>query len=148
MTSQGRQGRTGHVVDALQVALAAEQAASYGYGIVGSHLHGAKFTASSADCVEHERARDLLGTMITARGAQPRAASVAYKLPTAVGNSSEAVALAIILERQVAAAYLSLVALPDPALRAFGARMMAAAAVRAARWGARTQAFPGLPAPR
>lgn len=136
---------SGNDVAALQAALAAEQAASYGYGIVGSHLAGSKFTAASADCIAHERARDILTGMIAARGGRPRPAAVAYQLPVKVSTSKQAVTLAIMLERQVAAAYLSLVAVSDPALRTFAAQNMRDAAIRAARWSGRPQAFPGLP---
>jgi hypothetical protein len=129
---------------ALQAALAAEQAASYGYGVIGSHLAGAKFAQASADEVAHERARDSLTTMIVARGGQPHAAAVAYQLPIPVSSPVQAVALATVLEHQVAAAYPPVVALPDPVLRAFGARRMAECAVAAARWSGHSQAFPGL----
>jgi hypothetical protein len=40
---------TSQDIDALQAALAAEQAASYGYGIVGAHLTGTRFSAAAAD---------------------------------------------------------------------------------------------------
>jgi hypothetical protein len=131
-------------VAALQAALAAEQAASYGYGVVGSHLTGAKFAQASADSVAHERARDSLTVMITDRGAQPRPAAVAYQLPIPVASPTQAIALATLLEHQVAGAYPALVAVPDPALRAFAARRMASCAVTAARWSGHSQAFPGL----
>ena len=135
-------------VPALQAALAAEQAASYGYGIVGSHVTASPsdFGAASADCVAHERARDSLASMITALGATPQPAAVAYRLPIAVHTAAQAVSLAIVLERQVEAAYLGMVAVAHPALRSFGARQMQAAAVRYTRWSGRSQAFPGLPA--
>jgi hypothetical protein len=147
----GRDGRqvtppSRAAVAALQAALATEQAASYGYGVVGAHLTGTKFGDASADWISHQRARDELMQMIFARGAKPRPAAVAYKLPMAVRTGADAVALAIVLEHQVTAAYLGLVAQADPVLREFGARRMQAAAVRAARWGGRSQAFPGLPA--
>ncbi|HEX6933815.1 MAG TPA: ferritin-like domain-containing protein [Streptosporangiaceae bacterium] len=130
---------------ALQAALAAEQAASYGYGVAGAHLTGTRFAAASADCLAHERARDNLANLITARGGQPRPAAAAYRLPLAVRSPAAARSLAVILERQVAAAYLGLVAVTDPALRRFAADRMRDCAVRAARWGGRAQAFPGLP---
>lgn len=132
-------------VAALQAALAVEQAASYGYGIVGSHLTGSKFSAASADCLAHERARDSLIEMIMSLGAQPRPAAVAYQLPITVRTSADAVSLAITLEQQVTAAYLGLVAAAEPALRTFGATQMRSAAVREARWSGHSLAFPGLP---
>jgi hypothetical protein len=133
-------------IAALQAALAAEQAASYGYGIVGSHLAGRQFAAAAADALAHERARDRLTAILTARGAQPRAAAAAYQLPIGVHDPAAAVSLAVMLERQVVAAYLGLVAVPDGSLRRFAARRMRDSAVRAARWSGKTEAFPGLPA--
>jgi hypothetical protein len=138
---------TGAATDiaALQAALAAEHAASYGYGIIGSHLAGRRFAAASAYCIAHQRARDSLTTLLTARGAPPRPAAAAYQLPIPVGTPAAALSLAVMLERQVAAAYLGLVAVPDGALRTFAARNMRDSAVRAARWSGKAETFPGLP---
>src|SRR5215831_11419883 len=137
--------RTKAIVAALQAALAAEQAASYGYGIIGAHLKGKQFAVAAADCVAHERARDRLTGMIAGRGGQPRPAAAAYRLPMQVPNAAAALTLAVRLERQVASAYLGLVAVPDSELRHFAAAGMRDCAVRSARWGGRAQAFPGLP---
>jgi len=133
-------------VPALQAALAAEQAACYGYGVVGAHLTGARYAQAGADWIDHQRARDGLTAMITVRGAQPHPAAVAYQLPIAVRTGRDAVSLAVILEHQVTAAYLGLVAVSDPTFREFAARHMQGAAVRAVHWGGRSQPFPGLPA--
>lgn len=131
-------------IGALQSALAAEQAASYGYGVVGAHLTGARFAAAAADCVAHERERDRLTVMISERGGRPEPAAAAYQLPIAVRNPAAAVALAALLEREVTAAYLGLVAVNDQVLRRLAATNMRDCAVRAARWSGRAQAFPGL----
>ncbi len=133
-------------ITALQTALAAEQAASYGYGVVGAHLTGRAFTLATADCVTHERARDGLTAVITALGATPRPAAIAYRMPIAVKTAHEAARLAADLENGVAAGYLGLVAVPDTALRRLAATRMQGAAVRAARWGGTPQSFPGLAA--
>lgn len=143
MSSQA--GKAGSAtIAALQAALAAEQAASYGYGVLGAHLTGQRFTAAAADWVAHQRARDRLTGMITARGGQPQPAAAAYQLPISVRTPAAARSLAIMLERQVTAAYLGLVAVPDPALRTLAATNMRDCAVRSARWSGRAQAFPGL----
>jgi Domain of unknown function (DUF4439) len=136
-------------VAALQAALAAEQAASYGYGVVGAHLNAsaAQSRAADADWVAHQQARDSLTAMITSAGADPAPAPVAYQLPVHVQTPAEARSLAVILEDKVAQAYLGLVALPDHSLRALGARELTAAALRAAAWRRATVAFPGLPGP-
>lgn len=131
---------------ALQHALAAEQAASYGYGIVGARLpQGSAAQATAAnDWVAHVRARDGLTQLISARGARPTAAAPAYQLPFPVDSPTQAKTLAAMLEDRVAAAYLGLVALTETGLRTFGARQARAAALRAESWRGTTQAFPGL----
>ncbi|HSZ47552.1 MAG TPA: ferritin-like domain-containing protein [Streptosporangiaceae bacterium] len=134
-------------VAALQAVLAAENAACYGYGVVGSHLTGTGLaTTADSDWVAHQRARDSLTAMITAAGADPVPASVAYQLPAAVSTAGEARALAVALEDGVAQAYIGLVGLTDLTLRALGARGLQSAALRAAAWRRGTVAFPGLPA--
>ncbi len=138
------EGRAGGEVAALQTALAAEQAASYGYGIVGSHLTGSAFNVATADCVLHERARDNLTRLITSFGATPRPAAAAYQLPLNVSNAADAAKLAVDLELEVVASYVELAAVPNARLRTLAATNMQNAYVRAARWGARSQPFPGL----
>jgi len=133
-------------VAALQNALAAEQAASYGYGIVGARLPqgSAAQAAAASDWVVHVRARDGLTQLISSHGATPTPAAPAYQLPFPVDSPTQANALAATLEDRVAAAYLGLVALPETGLRTFGAQQARAAALRAESWRGTTQAFPGL----
>ncbi len=131
-------------VDALQSALAAEDAASYGYGVVGAHFSGTRFSLATADCVLHERARDALAAMIAALGATPQPAAAAYRLPLTVSTQAQAASLAVDLEFSVVAGYVPLAGASDPALRKLAATRMQDAAVRAARWGGPPQAFPGL----
>ena len=134
----------GRSVAALQNALAAEQAASYGYGVVGAHLTGAAFKVASADSVVHERARDALTKLITSLGATPQPAAAAYQLPTGVSSAADAAKLAVDLELEVLASYVGLAGVPDPRLRTLAATSMQSACVRAARWGAKSRPFPGL----
>ncbi len=140
-------GGSGQVIAALQTALAAEQAASYGYGVVGAHLPqgSARQGDATTNWVAHVRARDLLTEMISARGGTPAPAAVAYQLPSPVNSPAAATTLAATLEDRVAEAYLSLVALPEAGLRSFGAQQVRAAALRAEAWRGSTEAFPGLP---
>jgi hypothetical protein len=132
-------------VPVLRAALSAEEAASYGYGVVGAHLSGRRQVVARSAWVAHQRARDQLEEMLTSMGARPPAAAVAYRLPIAVRTGREAESLAVILEDRVAAAYLSLVGLADPALRKLGAQRVTTSALRAARWRGSTVAFPGMP---
>ena len=69
---------------ALQAALAAEDAAIFGYGVAGAHLSGTRKTAAEQDWTGHNEARDTLTAMISALGATPVAAQAFYRLPFAV----------------------------------------------------------------
>jgi hypothetical protein len=131
-------------VRALQSALTAEHAAIYGYGVVGAYLTGGQQAAATSDWVAHQLARDRLEALLRSFGARPAAAAVAYGLPTTVRNSSQAAALAVVLEDRIATAYLGLVALSDTTIREFGALQVRASALRAAVWRGSTVAFPGL----
>jgi Domain of unknown function (DUF4439) len=135
-------------VRALEGVLAAEQAAAYGYGVVGSHLDDASLATAQSDWTAHREAADQLSALLRARGVTPPPAAVAYQLPHRVTTAAQATALAVSLEDQVTSAYLALVALPDTALRLLGARQARAAALRAAAWRTTTVPFPGLPTPR
>ncbi len=132
-------------LQALQAALAAEHAAIYGYGVLGAMLSGAGQATALTDWRLHQEARDTLQAMITRLGATPVAASAAYELPFAVDDTRSARRLAATLEDGVTRAYLGLVAVTDPALRAFGALAMQPPASRAAAWRGSTVAFPGMP---
>ena len=140
-------------VAALQAALAAEHAAVYGYGVVGAVLTGtgrastgqASTGQARADWLVHQVARDTLEAMLTGLGAVPVAASPAYALPFAVTGAASAKRLAAALEDGVTSAYLGVVAVNDPALRAFGAKAMQTSANRAVAWRGTTVAFPGMP---
>ena len=131
-------------VSALQAALAAEDAAIFGYGVAGAHLAGSSLAAAERDWTAHNQARDTLAAMISGRGAAPAAAQAFYQLPFRVHDATSAMALAAYLEDGVTQAYLGLVAVSDQRLRRFGALAMQAAARRAAFWRGSTQAFPGL----
>jgi hypothetical protein len=133
------------VIAKLQAALAAEQAACYGYGVVGAYLSGAEAARADSDWVAHELARDSLSATISAAGADPAPAAVAYRLPIQVHSAAQATALAVILEERVAQAYIGLVGLTDLSLRALGARQLLDSALRATTWSHATVAFPGLP---
>jgi hypothetical protein len=133
-------------VPALQAALAAEDAAIYGYGVAGAHLAGAGHTVAEQYWTAHRQARDTLTAMISALHATPVAPSAYYGLPFPVGSAASARALGAHLESGVTAAYLGIVAVGDQRLRTFGALAAQTAAVRAAYWRGSTEAFPGLPA--
>ena len=131
-------------VAALQAALAAEDAAIFGYGVAGAYLSGSRKSAAEQDWTGHNEAHDTLTAMISALGAVPVAAQAFYQLPFAVHDAATAMALAAYLEDGVTRAYLGLVAVSDQRLRMFGALAMQSSAERAAFWRGTTEAFPGL----
>ena len=134
----------GGAVPALRAALAAEDAAVFGYGAAGAHLTGSYLAAARQDWTGHQEARDTLALMIARMDATPAAGQAFYQLPFRVHDAATATALAVYLEDGVTRAYLGLVAVRDTGLRRFGAMAMQDAAQRAASWRGSTQAFPGL----
>ena len=69
-------------VPALQAALAAENAAIFGYGVAGAHLTGNSLAAAEQDWTTHNEARDTLAAMIRQLGATPAATQAV--LPTSL----------------------------------------------------------------
>jgi hypothetical protein len=131
-------------VQALQAALAAEDAAIFGYGVAGAHLSGSRKAAAEQDWTGHNEARDTLAALISTLGARPVSAQAFYQLPFSVDDADSAAKLAAYLEDGVTRAYLELVAVSGQKWRTFGALAMQAAAGRAAFWRGTTEAFPGL----
>src|SRR5271154_6719826 len=117
-------------VAALQAALAAEDAAIFGYGVAGAHLSGSKLAAAEQYWTGHNEARDALAAMILKLGASPVAAQPFYQLPFAVHDATSAMALAAYLEDGVTRAYLGIVAVASARLRNFGAQAMQGPAAR------------------
>jgi hypothetical protein len=140
MTVNGAMG----TVATMQAALAAEDAAIFGYGVAGAHLTGSRQETAEQDWTGHNEARDNLATMISRLGAAPVAAQAFYQLPFPVHDAASAMALAAYLEDGVTRAYLGVVAVSDRRLRDFGALAMQSSAKRAFYWRGSTQAFPGL----
>jgi Domain of unknown function (DUF4439) len=132
---------------ALQAALQAVDAAIYGYGVAGARLPGAQRSTAQRAWATLQQDRDTLQSLLASRGHQPAAAAAAYRLPFPVHTTQAALSLAGYLEEQLAAAYLGLVALEEPPLRAWGAQQVRSCAIRAAGWLGRTSAFPGLVTP-
>jgi hypothetical protein len=133
-------------VQALQTALAAENATVYGYGVVGARLRGTDRAYAQSALLDHLRLRDRLSALVTARGADPVAARSVYRLPFAVTDHKTARELAAHLEQAGAGAAWDLVEAGSPAgtVRSLGIAWLTDAARRAAHWGER-QALPGQP---
>ncbi|MEY9849761.1 ferritin-like domain-containing protein [Streptacidiphilus sp. MAP5-3] len=134
-------------LSSLQAALGAEDAAVYGYGVIGAQLSGSDRDRASTDFDLHRARRDALSARITAAGARPQAAAAAYVLPFDVTDAGSARRLAALLETRLAAVYANGVQAATGALRTEAATELRAAALRGLSWGGTPTAFPGLPEP-
>lgn len=139
-------------VAALQRTLAGENAAVYGYGVVGAHAPDRDRGTALVALARCRARRDALRSLLIARGATPGAAAAAYGLPFPVTSGGPALRLAIRLEEALAATYFALISATDDAeLRRFAAVAMQEQAARAAGWRTRlrlqlpTTPFPGRP---
>jgi hypothetical protein len=131
---------------ALQAALAAEHAAIYGYGVVGSVLRGPDRGRATIALAAHEAVRDQLIELISALGSTPVAARSAYQLPFAVDDQHAARQLGGHLEEGTGGTLWDLVAASaaDSAPRSLAIDWLSDSALRAAFWGS-SQALPGQP---
>ncbi|MFF8265784.1 ferritin-like domain-containing protein [Streptomyces sp. NPDC016562] len=135
----------GPVLEAAQAALAAEHAASYGYGVIGARTTGARATEAREAYGAHLARRDALTRTVRELGGAPRPSAAAYALPFEVRTAADAERLAADIEDRVAGAYADLVRSAEGPLRREAADALSAAAVRSARWRGAGVAFPGLP---
>ncbi|MFE6053912.1 DUF4439 domain-containing protein [Kitasatospora sp. NPDC056446] len=133
---------------ALQDALGAEHAAVYGYGVVGARLpDDPQRTDARTAYAAHQAQRDVWQRLLTASGATPAPAAGGYRLPFPVTSAADAGRLAAHLETRLTTVYADLVAdLPAPHRRT-AATALRDCALRAHRWGAPDQPFPGIPDP-
>lgn len=135
-------------VQALQRALAAEQAIVWGYGVAGAHLTGDDQALATEVWHAHQARRDQLMALLQAAGAVPTAPPASYQLPFRVGDAAAARRLIGHLEDSGAGAAWDLVSVgaPDSPMRSAGITWLAASAVTVARLvGAVPPALPGSP---
>jgi hypothetical protein len=142
---------------AWQNALAAEQQAAFGYGLLGPHLSGTDQQLAVLCSDAHESLRDATSAAIAAAQLRPVAPKADYPDLYPVGDAAAARTLAIRLEDACAAAwrYLYLRGASTTGARARELRRSAqtaliASAVRGTQWRAvatpdhATAAFPGI----
>ncbi|WP_180357894.1 DUF4439 domain-containing protein [Streptomyces sp. NP160] len=120
--------------EALVAALAVEEAAQYGYGVLAVRLAGEQRDAATADLATHTDLVGLLREELLAQGAAPPAPRPAWALPTPVGDAAGALALAQQLEAASAAAWADVVAAADRGRRAAAAVQLRLAAQRWQAW--------------
>ncbi|TQS44796.1 ferritin-like domain-containing protein [Cryptosporangium phraense] len=129
--------------DRLQVALAAEHAAIYAYGVIGSHLEDDELVWAHDADLAHRQQRDATADLITAENATPAVAAPAYQLPKPVTDRAGALTLAVEVETRSAAVWRSALGSLTGDARGVALAALTGAAVRAAQW--RTVATPDSP---
>lgn len=137
--------------EALNAALAAEHAAIWGYGVVGTALAAERRALAETAETAHRNARDGLVALLSEQGAEPIGPEGAYELPFPVLSEADAGTLAVTLENGVAAAWVRVIAAAaEPATRQLAVEALGTTEVRAVGWRALagttpvTTPFPGL----
>jgi hypothetical protein len=128
------------IVEALQRALAAENEAVYGYGVLGPHLVGPD-TALAMTCeAAHGALRDATEAVLAARGTHPDAPLADYPAVYPVPDRPAAQRLALRLEGEAAAAWRAAFAAAanaapvDADARDRSQEALTASALRGMRW--------------
>jgi Domain of unknown function (DUF4439) len=135
---------------ALVAAVAAENAAVYGYGLAGARLATPHDKAAARAAYDVHREQVDLTTQWASDlhlGATPSPPAPVYALPTPVTDAESARAALAAIEESTAAAYADVVAAVLPAggeLQRDAALWLQSAAVREAQWRAASVPFPGL----
>jgi hypothetical protein len=154
-------GLSGDLLAAWQQALAAEQRAVFGYGLLGPRLADDSAVGLAHDCQSaHEQLRDAAAAAITGSGRQPAAPASDYPDLYPVNSASAAGRLAVRLEEDAASAWRYVYAVAAAAasdasagsgsLRRTAQAALTASAVRATRWrltigvSPPVVAFPGI----
>ncbi len=134
-------------VDALQTTLAAEHAAVYVLGLLGSRTSQAAepelYTALRAAYETHRELRDTLVGEVAALGATPVAAAPAYTPPAGLDTSEGRYAAALALEQACASTYAALVGATTGARRAEAIRLLEESAIPALSFRGTPEIFPG-----
>lgn len=136
------------LTSALQVALAAEQRADFGYGVLGPHLSAQTDKDSAATYQQaHSTLIAWCSDQLVARKQTPGPAAADYPDLYPIADDESATRLALTLEQNAAAAWRALfratVAARQPAVLAAAQQALIDSAVRAAHWRGTTVPFPG-----
>lgn len=121
--------------DALGVAVDAENAAVYTYGVLTAFTTGEARVAVATDIAEHRARRDELNTTLVGAGGSARDTAAGYVLPVEVTNSATAARAALDAEQDTAQAYRSLAEHADTEkIRRLAVDGLTECALRAAYW--------------
>lgn len=103
---------TGTVIDALQTVMATEHAALWAYGLVAAYDPSASDLV--ADMVtSHQSLRDAAADLLVSAGATPVGPAAAYSTPEPVTDPASAMALALVIEGDCAAAWRAVIGRSD-----------------------------------
>ncbi|MEO6955309.1 MAG: ferritin-like domain-containing protein [Antricoccus sp.] len=92
-------------LEAMQAALAAEHAAIWAYGVIGTYAAATRRPAVSAAEQTHRVRRDQLETLIVAGSAIPNPGLAAYQLPSPVTDPTSAIVVAGQIEEGLTAVW-------------------------------------------
>ena len=131
---------------ALQDALATEHAAIWAFTLVAAFLP-AELDRPAADAATAHRARrDAVSRLLTDAEVRPVAAQPAYQPPEPVTDSASAVALAVVAEADVMAAWRSVLQRTEqPDARRLALGYLTDSAVRSAAWRTAAGLSPAVP---
>lgn len=134
-------------VEALQTTLAAEHAAVYVLGLLGSRTSQTAepdlYAALRAAYEVHRERRDTLTGEVAALGATPVAAAPAYTAPAGLETAQGRWAAALALEQGCASTYAALVGATTGARRREAITLLDDAAARALSFRGTPEIFPG-----
>jgi Domain of unknown function (DUF4439) len=135
---------------ALSDAVTTEHAVIYGYGIVSAHCSPDVNTLVSTALAQHRLRRDQAITMLAGRSVTAPVAAAGYQLPMPVNTATDAVHLAVRMEKDAEVAWRAVIEqAQNPQDRGFAVTALTQSAVLAARWRQVdgqwpiTTAFPG-----
>lgn len=138
-------------IDALQVALSAEHAALWAYGLVAAYDGTAAATVATM-VANHQGTRDVAANLIVAGGATPVGPNPAYTPPNPVSDPATALQLALTIETDCANAWRGVIgATDDSALRGTALSALTDSALRMVTWRKQgsleplTVPLPGMP---
>lgn len=92
-------------LEAMQTALAAEQAAIWAYGVVGTYAALTRRAAVAAIEQAHRARRDQLESLIVAASAIPNPGLAAYQLPSPITDPTSAISVAGQIEERLSAVW-------------------------------------------
>lgn len=139
-------------IDALQLALAGEHAAIWGYGEVGARSVDTRVPEILAVQQTHRVRRDLVEGVLLGAGATPVASDPVYALPSLITDPVSALRVAALIEDGVAATWRYVLGrTTTTTVRTTAGEALTTTAVQALRWrvvvgdaGPTTTAFPGI----